>query len=217
MSDEFREVTTKSWLSRVMGSFIGVIVGILLFLGAFPLIFWNEGRSVDRIKTLGEGRSIVMELSADQIDAAREGSLVHVTGLATTDEVLKDSQFGVEEKALKLNRLVEMYQWEEKSESKTTKNLGGSETTETIYSYNKTWSQNRIDSSKFKNQFEHRNPSMPGFGSEQFTASKITVGAFELGNNFVRQISGDENYALSQKNFDALDPSLLSSFKLSGN
>lgn len=216
MSDQFTEVTTKSWLSRIMGSFIGVLVGILLFLGSFPLIFWNEGRSVDRIKTLGEGRAIVVELSADQIDATREGSLVHFSGLATTDDVLKDSQFGVEENALKLNRTVEMYQWEEKSESKTTKNLGGSETTETIYSYNKTWSQNRINSSNFKNQFGHENPSMPAYGSEQFTASKITVGAFELGEAFVGQISGAENYPLSQKNFNSLDPSLRSSFKLSG-
>jgi Transmembrane protein 43 len=217
MSDQFREVTTKSWLSRIMGSFIGVLVGILLFLGAFPLIFWNEGRSVDRIKTLGEGRSLVVELSADQIDSAQQGALIHFSGLATTDDVLKDSQFGVEENALKLNRLVEMYQWEETSESKTIKNLGGSETTETVYSYNRTWSQNPINSSNFKNRFGHENPSMPAYGSEQFTASKVTVGAFELGAGFVGQISGAENYPLSQKNYDALDSSLRSSFKMSGS
>jgi Transmembrane protein 43 len=217
MSDQFREVTTKSWFSRIMGSFIGVLVGILLFIGAFPLIFWNEGRSVDRIKTLGEGRAGVVELSADQIDNAHQGGLIHLSGLATTDDVLKDSLFGVEENALKLNRTVEMYQWEETSESKTTKNLGGSETTETVYSYIKTWSQNRINSSNFKKQFGHENPSLPTYGSEEFTASKITVGAFALGDAFVGQISGAENYPLSQKNLDAVDPSLRSSFKLSGS
>ena len=39
MSDQFREVTTRSWGSRIMGSFVGVLIGIILFFGSFPLIF----------------------------------------------------------------------------------------------------------------------------------------------------------------------------------
>ncbi len=216
MSDQFREVTTRSWGSRIMGSFVGVLIGIVLFFGSFPLIFWNEGRSVDRIKTLGEGRAAVVSLAADQIDSAHQGGLIHISGVATTDEVLKDVQFGVQENALKLSRTVEMYQWQEKSESKTTKNLGGSETTETIYSYDKTWSQSRIDSSRFKKPSGHENPSMPAYGSDQFTASTIKVGAFQLGSPFVSQISGFEDYPLGQSNLDAMDPSLKSSFNLTG-
>ncbi len=217
MSDQFREVTTQSWGSRIMGSFVGVLIGILLFIGSFPLIFWNEGRSVDRIKTLGEGRAAVVELASDQIDSTHQGGLIHISGTATTDEVLKDTQFGVQENALKLSRTVEMFQWQEKSESKTTKNLGGSETTETIYSYEKTWSQNRIDSSGFKKPSGHENPSMPAFGSEQFTASAIKLGAFRLGGAFVSQISGFEDYPLGQANLNAMDPSLKSSFALAGS
>ena len=217
MSDQFREVTTRSWGSRIMGSFVGVLIGLLLFIGSFPLIFWNEGRSVDRIKTLGEGRAAVVSLSSDQIDSAHQGGLIHISGVATTDEVLKDLQFGVQENALKLKRLVEMYQWKEKSESKTTKNLGGSETTETVYSYEKIWSQNRIDSSGFKKPSGHENPSMPAFGSEQFTASTIKVGAFRLGSSFVGQIGGFENYPLGQNNLDAMDPVLKSEYNLTGN
>ena len=45
MVDKFVETTTKSWGSRIVGSFMGIIVGIILFLGAFPLIFWNEGHT----------------------------------------------------------------------------------------------------------------------------------------------------------------------------
>ncbi len=216
MSDQFREVTTRSWGSRIMGSFVGVLIGIILFFGSFPLIFWNEGRSVDRIKTLGEGRAAVVSLASDQIDSTHQGGLIHISGVATTDEVLKDTQFGVQENALKLSRTVEMYQWQEKSESKTTKNLGGSETTETVYSYEKTWSQNRIDSSRFRKPSGHENPSMPVYASEQFTASTIKLGAFRLGDAFVSQISDFEDYALGQANLDAMDPSLKSTFTLSG-
>ncbi len=41
--------------SRIKSSFAGVLVGILLFIASFPLIIWNESRSVQRIKTLEEG------------------------------------------------------------------------------------------------------------------------------------------------------------------
>ncbi len=61
-----------------------------------------------------------------------------MTGLATTDDILKDSVFGIETNALKLSRTVEMFQWQEKSHPEPTQNVGGSdETTETTYTYEK--------------------------------------------------------------------------------
>jgi Transmembrane protein 43 len=217
MADEYRETTTKSWGSRIVGSFMGIIVGIILFLGAFPLIFWNEGHSVNRIKTLNEGRGAVVALSSDAIDPAHNGALIHITGKGTTTDTVADSVFGVQETALKLKRTVEMYQWKESSQSKTEKNLGGSETTETTYTYEKTWSDDAIDSSGFKKQDGHQNPSSMPYKSETFAASNITLGAFKLSDPFISQINSFEDYALSQKNIDAIDPTVKSEYTLSGN
>lgn len=213
MPDQFTEVTTRSWGSRIAGSFAGVLVGILLFLDSFPLIIWNESRSVQRIKTLEEGRGAVVSIASDSINPSHEGALVHVTGLATTDEVLKDVVFGIEMNALKLSRTVEMYQWKETSLSKTTQNVGGSETTETTYRYEKVWSSTPISSSSFKQQAGHQNPSMP-YKNDSFTAQKITLGAFTLDAPFKSQLGGWQALPVTEKNLDAAEPEVYSTFQV---
>ena len=44
MSDHFTEVETTGYFQRIMNSLGGVVLGILLFLAAFILLYWNEGR-----------------------------------------------------------------------------------------------------------------------------------------------------------------------------
>ena len=41
MNDQFRSVTNVGIGSRLAESIKGVLVGILFFLGSFPLLFWN--------------------------------------------------------------------------------------------------------------------------------------------------------------------------------
>ena len=44
MADEYTEVSEVSFLSNLKNSIIGVIIGPLFFIGAIPLLFWNEGK-----------------------------------------------------------------------------------------------------------------------------------------------------------------------------
>jgi len=53
-----------------------------------------------------------------------DGRLVHVSGNATTEEVLRDGQFDIGRKALRLERQVEMFQRVERKESRTRDKLG---------------------------------------------------------------------------------------------
>ena len=46
--DTFNEITSESWLSRIGGAIKGVVIGLVLFIAAFPFLFWNEGRAVKR-------------------------------------------------------------------------------------------------------------------------------------------------------------------------
>ena len=62
MSDSFTETTSESWGSRLMSAIGGVLVGIVLFLVSFPLLFWNEGRAVRTAQSLEEGASNVVSV-----------------------------------------------------------------------------------------------------------------------------------------------------------
>src|SRR3970040_2238404 len=157
--DSYTEVTRKSWGSRLQESIKGVVFGFLLFVGAFPLLFWNEGRAVRRAMTLEEGAGVVVSCSADGVENANDRKLVHMTGEATTTETLSDSDFGVSVPAIKLERRVEMYQWKEGKHSETRTKVGGEEETVTTYTYDKAWSPDVINSSSFKKRAGHENPS----------------------------------------------------------
>ena len=135
------ETTTESWGSRLGGSIKGVLVGAGLFIAGIPLLFWNEGRTVKTTQALEEGAAnCTVVPSADTVDAANEGKLIHITGTAATEDVLTDELFGgISMKGMRLSRKVEYYQWVEDSKSETKKNTGGSTTTTTTYTYSKKW------------------------------------------------------------------------------
>lgn len=194
--DSFTEVTHESWSSRIRGAVKGILVGIILFLIAFPLLFWNEGRALKRYKTLKEGGAAVLSVTSDSIDAANSGKLIHVTGRADTAATLTDSVFGVSANAIKLKRVVEMYQWKETSRSETKKKLGGGTETVTTYAYSKIWSDEPISSAGFKKPTEHQNPGSIPYESAELTADKVTLGAYVLSPSLVGRIQNFESLAV---------------------
>ena len=97
-NDTFTETETVSYGSRISSSFKGMLPGILMFLGAFPLLFWNEGRAVKTARALDEGQGVVIEVETNKtVDHDNDGKLVHMTGKAETKDVLEDATFGVRE------------------------------------------------------------------------------------------------------------------------
>ena len=190
--DEYTEVSVEGWGNRIGGSLGGIVAGIILILISVALLWWNEGRAVKTAKSLKEGSGAVVAITADKIDSGNEGKLVHLSGLATTDETLSDPVFNVSVKAITLTRSVEMYQWQEKSQKKTEKKVGGKEVTTTTYTYDKGWHSELINSSRFKKRQGHKNPAAMPYANQTFAASKVTIGAFTLPLNLARDISGDQ-------------------------
>lgn len=186
--DSYSESSTQSWGSRLMDSIKGVAVGLLLFLAAFIVLWWNEGRSVETYKSLKEGKGATIEAKAESVDSALEGKLVHVSGSVTTEDTLTDSVFNVSApKVLSLRRSVQMYQWQESCKSETEKNLGGSTTTNTKCTYKKDWA-GKTDSSSFKKPQGHTNPSMI-YSSETTTAPNAKLGAYRLPLNLTSSLA----------------------------
>src|SRR5262245_8140379 len=182
------DIRYKSWGERLVDSIKGVLIGIVLFVVSFPLLFWNEGRAVDTARAREEGgKSVISVPSADTVDPANEGKLVHLTAEATTEESLEDPEFLIKEKAIALDRKVEMYQWEQKEETRREKQLGGGEKEITEYTYHKVWSGTVNDSSNF-HESGHNNPAAMPFKQDEWKAKKVTFGAFELSSGLVHKL-----------------------------
>lgn len=167
---------------------VGFLFGAVMFFGAFPFLFWNEGRSLHRYQTLAEGRDVVVEnVSTDNVAADNEAQLIHVTGFADAHEELTDQKFQVSvNDMLKLKRSVEMYQWDETH--------SGNE--DSAASYSRTWSSGRIDSDRFDDSSK-RNPSMP-YQSATHYANQIQLGAFRLSRSLAESIDNWERMDASR-------------------
>ncbi len=184
----YQEITSRSWFGRMAGSFIAALVGLLLFLASFALLYWNEGRAVDAITGLDAGARAVVSVAVDRLDPAMDGRLVHVTGTPAITGPAVDPVFKVGGgDAMRLRRTVEMYQWQEHEHTRTEKHIGGGETRTTTYTYQKEWSEQPIDSARFKQPAAHANPAMPG-RSAVFDAATISLGAFRLDNSLISQM-----------------------------
>lgn len=198
MSDTIQKTITTSWGSRLGASFKGMLFGLVLFVVAFPLLWWNEGRTITTAKALEQGQGAVTDIDSARVDPAFEGQLVHLTGLATNTAPLSDVRFGVTAEALRLERNAEMYQWIEDKTEKTVEKIGGKTETTVTYTYRKDWADRRIDSSHFEEPKGHANPGAMPVESDEWTATG-RLGAFSLSESLVRRIGSMQALALPEE------------------
>ena len=201
VSDTFTEVTSTSWFSRIGQSIVGVLFGVVLIIGSAAVLFWNEGRAVQTARSLAEGQGIVVDADAARVDAANDGKLVHVSGDLKTTAPLSDSELGMSTKAARLVRTVEMYQWKEESHAEPRKNFGGSEEHVTTYKYIQTWSDNRIDSARFKRPDGHANPQMR-YRHFEVAARDATLGAFRPSETVLTHLAAGKEFPLDPAALD---------------
>lgn len=180
MPDQFTEVTQRGFLSRIGGSFLGLIGGPVLIVGAIVLLWWNEGRAVDAIVGLNAAAENVVEASAASPSPANAGKLVHVVGVASATTAPSDSDLSLEFPGqLSVTRTAEMYQWKEDEKSTTEDQVGGGQKTTTTYTYTKQWSDSAIDSSSFKHPEGHENPQK-NIASTRLDAEDAKLGGYTL-------------------------------------
>lgn len=201
----FTETTRTSWFARLKNALVGAVIGIVLVLAAIWALVWNEGRSIKAYRALTEGAGVVVSVSADEIVPTNEGKLVHITGKVTPQGVPSDPDFAISaDGAVALTRDVEMYQWVEKSESRSETKLGGGEETVTTYTYSREWKSGRTDSSDFRQPDGHENPELV-IDSQSFRVDQATVGAFTVSGEDVAGLGagtdlklGDEDVARAE-------------------
>ena len=176
MPDSFSSTTTTGYGSRIVNSIKGVVIGLILFVVSFGLLYWNEGR-VD----LSNIAKTATEISSATVstDSSLTGKLISTTGVVNSDQIIGDNLFLNPDKFIAAEREVEMYSWIEKSESHSKTNTGGSETTETTYTYSKGWEENPKSTSNFKHPEGHENPQK-SLDSYTNKVTAATIGVYNL-------------------------------------
>jgi hypothetical protein len=179
-SDGLTETSTEGFGSRLGGSLVAALIGLILVPAAIVLLYWNEGRAVDAIRALDRGAAAIVEVDSAAVTPGTNGKLVHVVGMLQPTTPATDPVFEVTADGLvRLTRTVEMYQWEEETNTKSQQNVGGTKTTETTYNYKRDWSARPIDSGRFKVPAGHQNPSMQ-LQSGTFDGGDVRLGAWKL-------------------------------------
>lgn len=178
----YQEVTKTSYGSRLSNSLGGILGGLIMFIAATILLWWNEGRAVKTSKMLKAAETECVDVaSVASLDPALEGKLIHATAVAKTDEVLTDPDYGLSVNAIRLVRDVEYYQWVEHSTSETKDKIGGGQETTTTYTYSKEWVSGPIDSGSFKDpEYQGKNYVRTTVPDRTVTAQKVDFGAYVL-------------------------------------
>jgi hypothetical protein len=172
---------------------LGAFLGLLLLPAAGALLFWFEDKAIKTAVSLQQGAGLTLSVSAERVDAANEGKLVHLSGAAGTEAGVTDPVLGISARALRLKREVEVYQWkEEKKESKK-----DGKTTVT-YTYALVWSDKKPPaSSGFTEPKGHDNPKDKPYPDANFTATDVKVGAFTLTPGQVNHLEADTDLVVT--------------------
>lgn len=188
------QTTTKTGYGQRLGNSVkGVFTGLILFIGATILLWWNEGRAVKTDKMLKQAEKIAVHVDdVSSLNPEMEGRLIHATNMAFTEDILTDSYSGIETVAIKLKREVEYYQWVEKTKTEKKDKLGGAEETVTTYTYSKKWTSDPVDSEDFEDPaYRGLNFVKEEIEAETVYAENVSFGAYMLPEMLISGIGGE--------------------------
>jgi hypothetical protein len=168
------EVSPEFLGSRLGDSLKGIVGGLALFGVSFVILSSTEGRVswVDLAKK-------AELLNAQNLNDRAVGKLVSISAPALAQAPTGDSIYLKPGDYLAVERKVEMFSWIEEKETKRDKNLGGSETQRTTYSYHKDWTHEPAESSRFKISKDNFNPA-PLLRGDSARAAEIRLGAYRV-------------------------------------
>lgn len=155
----------KNFGDRLVGSIGWLLIGVLVFLGSFVVLYKTEGRT--DLSTVVD-KAIEAEIAEQSGD---EGVFVYETGELQTSQYLSDDLYVIQGDYIVMDRLVEMYAWTEEKHT--------DDNEETYYTYETAWVDEVPDSDKFDEPRRHENPSKPDF-SKRYIAGDATVGDYEI-------------------------------------
>lgn len=133
-------------------------------------------------------QKVIIPETTDVVFEENNGKLVLVADKLRIEDALGDPMYGLSIQAVKLKKVVQMYQWYQTEDRRdVTHGLhegdhdGGH--VEIVYSYAMDWFDHLIDSEAFENPMGHHNPEIWPFNSSvRFVGSFLKI--FRENNNF---------------------------------
>ena len=174
---------------------------LLLIIG-IGLLWWNEGNYVKTAAAIKEAKANFIQVDNAKYDSKNEGKLIATYGEYVVNEDAQDTLFKIKIKTPKLDRKVEMYQWDEDCDS------------DNNCTYDKEWSSSEISSSGFKSG--HSNPAMP-YKSEEFYSNNVVLGDFLLSEENLSYLSTNKDLVLTQLDATNNNLQLYNNYLYKGN
>ena len=206
----FTETRTTGYGSRLGNSCMAIPMGIILFLVATALLWWNEGRAVHRaqdIKQVAKTAQSIGDIS--NANTSLDGQLIHTTGTASTEDILSDDLFGIKTNALAIVRSAEYYQWKENEKHETKDKLGGKQEEIITYTYERDWTADPINSSRFKDpDYQGVNNVIWEIEDMRVIASNVSFGTYTLPELFISDIVSKQSVNVSPLMISADNPAL---------
>lgn len=162
-------------------------VGLSLVAAAICLLLWNEHRAGSLCKALDQALEQVVHIEEDEAVPTNATQLIHVTGHLSSRQVAVDEVYNVSVAAVKLRRLVEMYQWVEKSIYRQYSDSDGI-SMEQDYAYELDWRSELVDSTPFT-KISCVNPKEFPVESKEFVLTDVHLGQLQLSDSLVSMVS----------------------------
>lgn len=111
-----------------------------------------------------------------------EGKLIHVIGKLRVQEPLAEYSYNILVSAVKLKKIVQMYQWhEDYTENQFAEGVETGADSRSYYYY-KDWNEQIVDSRSFHSPFTYTNPQQMPYQGKLFIAEKAFIENFEIGS-----------------------------------
>jgi hypothetical protein len=190
----FQKKVTTNFGGRIKSTLSGVLLGFSLLAAGTVMLFLNEGNYVKTDKSIREADSALIQVSdISVIDQSLNGKLIHAYGLADTQDLLADSLFGVNERAVGLKREVEYFQYWENTSKETVEKLGGGKEEIVTYTYTQRWTSYPVNSSLFEDpEYKNSNFTLLQLEKKEEQAANVSFGAYKLPSFIISAIGGSQ-------------------------
>lgn len=174
---------------------IRIFIGILLILlGVIVCAYTLIIPSLQK-PTMMIGNEIIHRISSNKIDPGYEGKFVCVSGIPEIKGI-KDKLLTYKIDALKLKRTSKMYQWTEKGKqykSHSRRNFHAYKK----FSYQKTWSEDRIKSEAFSYSYGHVNPEKK-LSTKTIVNENVFVGDYRISPKIISSLELNKKLNISK-------------------
>jgi len=154
--------------NKLLGSIGSLLIGILVFLGSFVILYFTEVRTDYSVVA---DKAVEIEQSSEDVD------FIYYSGEFTTSEKLSDGLYLKEGDYIAINRKVEMFSWVEEVET--------DDNDVKHYSYKNEWIDEPADSNEFDEPSGHNNPQKT-IQNERFEVVNARIGEYEVDMDTLR-------------------------------